>query len=113
MIVPIAPIAEYDGSVTHRHIIIFIEKLVVADLEHLSRFAEFGVSKGQRQVLVIASQRLNPNCFTIDPSEPRHVVIAAMQRDSHPDSLTAARRHYAQAYVWIRVAGLRKALPIH
>ena len=113
MIVPVAPTGEHDGSVAHRHVVVLIEKLFVADFEHEARFTVIGVGKENRQVLVIASQRFGPKGFAVDPAEAWRVIVALVKRDLDPYRLAAMRRHYGQVHIGIGIARLRIALPIH
>ena len=86
VIVPVAPTREHDRSVAHRHVVVFVKELIVADLEHGSHIAVISVGKGNRAMLMIASQGFNPKRLAVDPSQS-----AGARRPAEASPATSAR----------------------
>ena len=110
--VSVAPTGENHGAIAHGHVVVFVEKLVVADLQHLARVAIFGAGEIQGAMLVIAADGLDPHGVAIDPAKARDIV-AGLKGNVHPRGLAALGAHHAHLDQRVGVAGLGIALPLH
>ena len=110
--VSVAPTGENHGPIAHSHVVVFVEELLVADLEDLARVAEFGTDEIQGAMPVIAAEGLDPQGVAIDPAKARDIVAGA-DGNVHPRGLAALGAHHAHAHLGVGVAGLGIALPLH